>query len=119
MAGDPTDDLVKQLQALLKSANEQLKANKDQEEEGLDTISSIIKIMETSYPAEFYKDKSLYADFDYDVADYYDKHVTRAIKNFASGTRDFDFDLENEKEENDDDISLENINFENVGKDEG
>ena len=102
---NPADDLVKQLQGLVKSANEQLKVNKDQEDDGLETISSIIKIMESSYPAEFYKDKSLYADYDYDMTDYYNKHVTRAIKNFASGTRDFDFDMESEKD--DDEIEVD------------
>jgi len=102
---NPAEDLVKQLQGLVKSANEQLKVNKEQEEEGLETISSIIKIMESQYPAEFYKDKGLYADYDYDMTKYYDKHVTRAIKNFASGTRDFDFDMETDKD--DDEVEVD------------
>jgi hypothetical protein len=102
---NPAEDLVKQLQGLVKSANEQLKVNKEQEEEGLETISSIIKIMESEYPAEFYKDKNLYADYDYDMTKYYDKHVTRAIKNFASGTRDFDFDMETDKD--DDEVEVD------------
>ena len=101
---NPVEDLVKQLQGLVKSANEQLKVNKEQEEEGLDTISSIIKIMESQYPADFYKDRGLYMDFEYDMTDYYNKHVTRPIKNFTSGTRDFDFDMASEK---DDDIEVD------------
>jgi hypothetical protein len=102
---NPAEDIVKQLQGLVKSANEQLKVNKEQEDEGLETISSIIKIMESQYPADFYKNKSLYENYDYDMTEYYDKNVTRAIKNFASGTRDFDFDMESEKD--DDEIEVD------------
>jgi hypothetical protein len=102
---NPAEDLVKQLQGLVKSANEQLKVNKEQEEEGLEAISSIIKIMETSYPADIYKDKSLYTDYDYDMTQYYEKHSTRPTKNFASGTRDFDFDMDSEKD--DDEVEVD------------
>jgi hypothetical protein len=110
--GGDTEDLIKQLQTLLKSANEQLKANKDQEDEGVDTISSIIKIMESQYPAEFYRDRGLYKDFDYDLTQYHDKHVTRAIKNFAANQKDFDFDINTQKDDDDD------INFEEVASED-
>ena len=109
---EDTEDLIKQLQTLLKSANEQLKTNKDQEDEGLDTISSIIKIMESQYPAEYYKERGLYKDFDYDLTQYHDKHVTRAIKNFAANQKDFDFDMSAKKDDDDD------INFEEIGESE-
>jgi hypothetical protein len=102
---NPADDLVKQLQGLVKSANDQLKVNTEQEEDGLETISSIIKIMESQYPADIYKDKSLYTDYDYDMTDYYEKHSTRPTKNFASGTRDFDFDMESERD--DDEVEVD------------
>lgn len=104
--GGDTEDLIKQLQTLLKSANEQLKANKDQEDEGIDTISSIIKIMESQYPAEFYKDRGLYKDFDYDLTEYHNKHVTRPIINFAGDQKDFNFEMGAKRDEDDD------INFE-------
>jgi hypothetical protein len=104
---NPADDLVEKLQKLVKSANEQLKVNKDQEEEGLESISSIIKIMESQYPADFYKDRDLYKDYDYDLNQYHEKNVTRPIKNFASGTRDFDFDINSEKESEEDIVEVD------------
>ena len=106
---NPADDLVKQLQGLVKSANEQLKVNKNQEEDGVDTLSGIIKIIETEDPADYYKNKSLYADFDYDLKEYHDKHVTRPIINFATGQRDFDFEMNSEKEQDEDMFDVEGI----------
>lgn len=101
----PTDALLKQLQELMKTA----KTNEVKKEESIETLGSIIRIMETSYPADFYKDKDLYKDYD-NISQYFDKHVTRPILNFGTNSRDFNFELEDEKdEEEEDDINLEEI----------
>ena len=68
--------------------------------------------MESQYPAEFYRDRGLYKDFDYDLTQYHDKHVTRAIKNFAANQKDFDFDINTQKDDDED------INFEEVASED-
>lgn len=101
----PTDGLLKQLQELMKTA----KTNEVKKEENINTLGSIIKIMESSYPAEFYKNKDLYKDYD-NISKYFDKHVTRPILNFGTNSRDFNFEMEDEKDEEDEDnIDLEDV----------
>ena len=54
----------------------------------LETFSNFVKMMEETDPADFYKDKELFKDFD-NIGQYYQDYVTRPIKNFITKSRDF------------------------------
>ena len=47
-----------------------------------------IKNIEETTPAEYYKDKELFKDFD-SIEEYIKKFITRPLKNFITGSRDF------------------------------
>ena len=57
----------------------------------LDAFGVWIKDIEEKSPAEWYKDKKKFKDID-GIDDYLKKYVTRPIKNFITGSRDFNVD---------------------------
>jgi hypothetical protein len=63
-----------------------------------DTFSSFIKTIEQNEPADYYKDKGLFKDYDKIGPQYFEKYVTRPLKNFITQSRDFNID------ESDDDL---------------
>jgi hypothetical protein len=63
-----------------------------------DTFSSFIKMIEENEPADYYKDKDLFKDYDNIGPKYFEKYITRPLKNFVTQSRDFNID------EADDDI---------------
>lgn len=58
-----------------------------------------IRDIERYRPAEYFKDKKLYSDYD-GIKDYFDRFVLRPMKNLLTGSRDFDkeFSVEDEVE---------------------
>ena len=92
-------DLVKQLQDLMKTAavdpskTSSIGAGKSQE-----TFSAFIKTIEETEPAEYFKDKELFKDFD-NLDFYFKKYLTRPLKNFITQSRDFNVSSEEDEEE--------------------
>ena len=77
------------------------KANMASSGKSLDTFSAFIKTIEETEPAEYYKDKALFKDFD-NINFYFEKYVRRPLKNFVTGSRDFNVDADTDDEEYDD-----------------
>jgi hypothetical protein len=67
----------------------------------LDTFGNWVKEIEQFRPAEFFKDKNMYKDVD-NVEEYADRHITRPLKNFITGSRDFGVDALDEIDDLDD-----------------
>ena len=122
--GKSTSALVKEKQDLMKTASvDPAKANMASSGKSMDTFSAFIKTIEETEPAEFYKDKELFKDFD-NIGFYFEKYVRRPLKNFVTGSRDFNVDADSSDEEYDDydkygptpDVTVEE-EVENGGKD--
>lgn len=56
------------------------------------TIGVTGEIIEKYTPAEYYKNKKLYKDFD-GVGDYFDRFILRPLKNLVHGTKERDFEF--------------------------
>ncbi len=56
--------------------------------EALQAIGMRIKEIEEYEPAEFFRDKSIYTDFD-NIGKYYEEHVLRPVLNTLTGSREF------------------------------
>jgi len=103
----PTASLIKELQELMKTANvDPAKASAATAGKTHDTYSSFIKTIEENEPADYYKDKDLFKDFD-GIDWYFKKYITRPLKNFITGSRDFS--VERDDEEDDDDFNMEDL----------
>lgn len=106
MEGKSTSSLVKELQDLMKTASvDPAKSTIAGSSENRDTFSSFIKLIEEKEPAEYYKDKKLFEDFD-NIGAYFRKYVTRPLKNFITQSRDFNVDSNDEE---DDDELIESL----------
>ena len=70
------------------------------------TIGVNIETIEKYTPAEYYKDKKLYKDYD-GLGDYFDRMIARPVKNAIFGTeeRDKEFYIHDEDEVDDEEIS--------------
>lgn len=98
-----TSALVKEKQDLMKTASvDPAKANMASSGKSLDTFSAFIKTIEETEPAEYYKDKELFKDFD-NISFYFEKYVRRPLKNFVTGSRDFNVDADSDNDEEYDD----------------
>ena len=84
------------------------KANASGQGKGKESFSAFIKMIEETEPADFYKDKGLFKDFD-NVEFYFEKYVTRPLKNFIMGSRDFNVEAEKEFDDEDDTFDINNI----------
>lgn len=94
-----TGALVKELQELMKTASvDPSKTSQAGSGKANDTFSSFIQIIENTEPAEYYQDKELFKDFD-NIDNYFRKYVLRPLKNFLTGTRDFDVSDDGEDDE--------------------
>ena len=84
------DNDVKVLQDLMKTASvDPAKSTLAGSGKSNETFSAFIHTIEQNRPAEYYKNKELFKDFD-NVDWYFKKYVTRPLENFVKGTRDFD-----------------------------
>jgi len=94
--------LLKEFQELLKTSGLNPSSavaagtNKSQE-----TWGNFVKMVEETEPAEFYKDDSLFKDFD-NINEYWQKFVVRSIKNFITGSKDFNLESSADDYEDDD-----------------
>ena len=105
---------VKRLQELMKTASvDPAKAALAGGGASLSTFSSIIATIEQMEPADFYKDKELYKDFD-NIGQYHERYVTRPIKNFVKESRDFDVGT---GDEGDFEEFANNVDFEEAERD--
>jgi len=93
---------IKQLQDLMKTASvDPAKTAMAGGGKSQDTFSAFIKTIEENEPAEYFKDKDLFKDFD-NIGKYFEKYVSRPLKNFVTLSRDFNVD----DEEEDDDFDV-------------
>lgn len=89
-----TTSLVKDLQEIMKTAAlDPTKANAANAGRSQETFSAFIKTIEENEPAEYYKDREIFKDFD-NIGKYFETYVSRPIKNFITGSRDFNIDQE-------------------------
>jgi hypothetical protein len=116
--GRSTANLVKELQDLMKTASvDPAKTAIAGSGKSQDTFSSFIKTIEENEPADFYKDKGLFKDFD-NIDFYFRKYVTRPLKNFITQSRDFNVETDDYDDSDeflmDDKITVEDINNGNI-----
>jgi hypothetical protein len=91
-------NLVTEYQALMKTASvDPAKTAVAGSGKSQDTFSSFIKTIEQNEPADYYRDKSLFKDFD-NIGWYFRKYVTRPLKNFITQSRDFNVSEDDEDE---------------------
>ncbi|HGD0580585.1 TPA: hypothetical protein ACH354_002248 [Clostridium perfringens] len=99
--GKSTDKLEKSLRELMNDSNLTPKTmSAMNESESTKMYSQWIKDIEQYRPAEYFKDKSLYEDFD-GIKEYFERFILRPMKNLLTGTREFDkeFSVEEGEEE--------------------
>lgn len=95
------DKKISTLQTLMDSAN--VKPNeKTLNNDDVNTLGLWIRDIERYTPAEYYKDKKKYFDFD-NIKEYVDRFILRPLKNLLVGDREFDkeFSITNTNDKND------------------
>jgi len=93
--GDDTSDDLKLLQNLMKTANfVEKKSVNAQSSGGKFLIGLAAEDMEKYEPAEWYEDQKKFKDIE-GIDEYLKTYVTRPLKNFITGSRDFDSVLDN------------------------
>ena len=103
----PTSSLIKELQELMKTASvDPAKTAIAGAGKSQDTFSAFIKTIEENDPADFYKDKGVFKDYD-DIGKYFEKYITRSLKNFTTGSKDFNINDDDSDDEDVDDSSTE------------
>jgi len=81
--------LIDDYQKLMKTANvDPAKTSLANSGKNKETFSEFIKKIEENEPAEYFEDKKLFKDFD-NLEYYFKKFVTRPLKAFILGSRDF------------------------------
>jgi hypothetical protein len=99
MEGKSTSGLVKEKQDLMKTASvDPAKTALAGSGRSQDTFSAFIKTIEENEPADYYKDKEMFKDFD-NIDWYFRKYVTRPLKNFITQSRDFSVEVDDEENE--------------------
>jgi len=87
-----TGSLTKELQDLMKTASyDPAKTSVAGSGKAHDTFSAFIKTIEENEPAEYYKDENLFKDYA-NIDKYFQKYIVRPLKNFVTGSRDFNID---------------------------
>jgi len=83
---------VKQLQELMKLGDMSPSSqNAASSGKNLEAFGMWVKDIERDTPAEFYKDKEKFRDID-GIEEYAEKFITRPLRNFITGSRDFNID---------------------------
>jgi hypothetical protein len=114
---DPIDPeleraFTKEIQDLMKTAAiDPSKANAASQGKGKESFSAFIKMIEETEPAEFYKEKGLFKDFD-NIEFYFEKFITRPLKNFVMGSRDFNVETEKDGDDEDDSFDISDMGIE-------
>jgi len=97
-AGKKVDGAIKSLQELMKFVNAKpvdLSAGKNSEKET--ELGLRIKEMEKYHPADFFRDKQLFKDYD-GIQDLIQRFIVRPLLNNLTGSRDFDPEYDVNKE---------------------
>lgn len=98
--GKSTDKLEKSLRDLMNDSNLTPKTmSAMNESESSKIYSAWLKDIEQNTPAEYFKDKSIYDDYD-GIKDYFKRFLLRPMKNLLVGTREFDKEFSIEDGEN-------------------
>lgn len=98
----PTDKLEKSLRELMSDSNLTPKTMSAMNESDSSRIYGVwVKDIEQYRPAEYFKDKKLYEDFD-GIKDYFERFILRPMRNLLANTRDFDKEFTIEKVEYED-----------------
>jgi hypothetical protein len=93
------DSAITRLQQLMKTASvDPAKAALAGSGKSQETFSGIISIIEQNEPADYYKDKKLFQNFD-NIDWYFKKYVTRPLKNFITQSRDFNVEQDDDEGE--------------------
>lgn len=98
--GKATDKLEKSLMELMNNSNLTPRTMSAINETDSTKIYGIwIRDIEQTKPAEYFKDKNIYSDYD-GIKEYFDRFILRPMKNLLAGSRDFDkeFMIENDDE---------------------
>jgi len=102
--GGSTSDLIKEKQNLMKTCSvDPAKANMASAGQKSDSFGLIIKQIEETEPADFYKDRKLFKDFD-NISAYFEKYIRRPLKNFVTGSRDFNVEATDDNDDEYDDF---------------
>jgi hypothetical protein len=102
--GKGTAALVKELQDLMKTASvDPAKTAIAGSGRSQDTFSAFIKTIEENEPADYYKDKKLFKDFD-NIDFYFKKYVKRPILNFLGSTKDFNVETDEDFDDEDKEV---------------
>ena len=92
--GKSPDSILKSMQELLKNGAltpaQQTAASSGK---GVETWGMFIKNIEETTPAEYYKNKEMFRDFE-GIEEYIARFITRPLKNFVTGSRDFNISEE-------------------------
>lgn len=97
--GKPTDKLEKSLLELMNNSNLTPKTMSAMSEtDSAKRYGMWVADIEQYRPAEYFKDKKLYDDFD-GIKDYFDRFVLRPLKNLLTGTREFDHEFNVEEKD--------------------
>ncbi len=106
--GNSTSSLIREKQDLMKTCSvDPAKANLASSGQNRESFGLIIKQIEETEPADFYKDKTLFKDFD-NISFYFEKYVRRPLKNFVTGSRDFNVDATDDSDDEYDDYDKYN-----------
>ena len=62
---------------------------KKEEEKQVDPVGLMIRDIEEFAPADYYKDKKLYKDYDH-LLDYFKRHILRPLRNLLTGSKELD-----------------------------
>lgn len=89
-SGKATDKLEKSLMELMNSSNLTPRTmSAVNETDSSKAFGVWLKDIEKNRPAEHFKDKSIYKDYD-NILDYWNRFILRPMKNLLCGTREFD-----------------------------
>lgn len=89
-SGSPTDKLEKSLRELMNDTNLTPKTMSAVNETDSSKIYGMwIKDIETEKPAEYFKNKKIYSDYD-GIMEYFNRFILRPMKNLLTGSREFD-----------------------------
>lgn len=91
--GKPTDKLEKSLLELMNNSNLTPKTMSAMNEtDSAKRYGKWLEDIEQNEPAEYFKDKSIYEDFD-GIKGYFDRFILRPLKNLLTNTREFDHEF--------------------------
>jgi hypothetical protein len=98
--GKNVDPILKSVQSLLNDGGlKPTQAKAADSGKVHDSWGTLIRQIEETTPAEFYKDKKLFKDFDQIEKKYIVPFIVRSIKNFILGSRDFNISEEDVNDE--------------------